>query len=622
MSERLFLLDGMALAYRAYFAFIRNPLRNSKGENISAIFGFANSLLKILDDEKPEYIAVVFDTPEPTFRHKAFADYKATRENMPEEMNDQLPKLKEMVECFNIPISEFPGYEADDIIGTYAKIAEKEGVLTYMVTADKDFMQLVSKKVRMYNPLKRGADIEIIDIEKVKDRFGVGPEKVVDVLGLMGDTSDNVPGVKGVGEKTAIKLIQDHGSIADLYENLDQVKGKLREKLEAGKEDAFLSRRLVTIDTEVPVETNFHELKFLEKKADDLISMFKELEFKTLIPRVRKEQEAVAVQSSLFDSEIEAPGAASAQSEEHSYMMIKSRKELDNLIGKLRSAKWMAFDTETTHLEFLKADLLGISVSVKEGEAFYVPISFDREDGLMKLNAGDRKYVLSKLKPVFEDSSIRKIGQNIKYDLLVLRDAGIEVRGIAFDTMVAAYLIRPEGQNNIDAMAMQYLNYRKIPTSDLIGTGKNQKSMADVELEAVTEYGCEDADVTFKLKKPLDQGLDSTGTRKLFEEVELPLIEVLADMEQRGVWLDLKLLNEMSKDFAVQLAEIEKAVFEEAGETFNLNSPQQLGQIMFEKMQLHKMAGVDKPRKTKTGQYATDINVLERLNPDPDREVF
>lgn len=616
MSERLFLLDGMALAYRAYFAFIRNPLRNSRGENTSAVFGFANSLLKILDDEKPEYVAAVFDTPEPTFRHKVFSEYKATREKMPDEMKDQLPQLKEMVDYFSIPLIEVPGFEADDIIGTYAKIAEKQGVDVYMVTADKDFMQLITDRVRMYNPLKKGVDVEIVDEKRVVEKFGVGPGGVVDVLGLMGDTSDNVPGVKGVGEKTAVKLIREFGSIQALYDNLDKVPGKLREKLANGREQAFLSRTLVTIDTAVPVKVDFHDLKSKARKIDRLTTLFREMEFRSLIPRLERQAagDSAFVNSERDKSKIPAKDLDQGEA---SYTLIKNRGELDQLVSRLETAKWLAFDTETTHVEPVRAELVGMSVSTKEEEAFYIPASFQGQLDLLKNDREDLDYVLGRLKPVLENPSVLKVGQNIKYDIIVMEHYGITIRGVAFDTMVAAYLIRPEGQSNIDAIAMDYLHYRKIPTTDLIGSGKNQKSMADIPVETVAEYGCEDADITLRLRKPLSKKLRETATEKLFYEIELPLVTVLADMERRGVWLDLDLLKEMSKEFTDKLTLLESAVYKEADEEFNLNSPQQLGQIMFEKMQLHKIAGVDKPRTTKTGQYATDISVLERYKAFP-----
>lgn len=616
MSERFFLLDGMALAYRAYFAFIRNPLRNSRGENTSAVFGFANSLLKILDDEKPEYVAAVFDTPEPTFRHKVFSEYKATREKMPDEMKDQLPQLKEMVDYFSIPLIEVPGFEADDIIGTYAKIAEKQGVDVYMVTADKDFMQLITDRVRMYNPLKKGVDVEIVDEKRVVEKFGVGPGGVVDVLGLMGDTSDNVPGVKGVGEKTAVKLIREFGSIQALYDNLDKVPGKLREKLANGREKAFLSRTLVTIDTAVPVKVDFHDLKSKARKIDRLTTLFREMEFRSLIPRLERQAagDPAFVNSERDKSKIPAKDLDQGEA---SYTLIKNRGELDQLVSRLETAKWLAFDTETTHVEPVRAELVGMSVSTKEEEAFYIPASFQGQLDLLKNDREDLDYVLGRLKPVLENPSVLKVGQNIKYDIIVMEHYGITIRGVAFDTMVAAYLIRPEGQSNIDAIAMDYLHYRKIPTTDLIGSGKNQKSMADIPVETVAEYGCEDADITLRLRKPLSKKLRETATEKLFYEIELPLVTVLADMERRGVWLDLDLLKEMSKEFTDKLTLLESAVYKEADEEFNLNSPQQLGQIMFEKMQLHKIAGVDKPRTTKTGQYATDISVLERYKAFP-----
>ena len=599
MSERLFLLDGMALAYRAYFAFISNPLKNSKGENTSAVFGFTNALIKILEEEKPDYIAVVFDTPEPTFRHKKFAEYKATREKMPEDMIPQLTLVKRMSEALGVPAIELPGFEADDIIGTLSVRAAKENIKAYMVTGDKDFMQLINDRIVMYNPLKKGATLEIIEASGVKDKFGVEPEYITDMLGLMGDTADNIPGVKGIGEKTAAKLIAQYGALENLYRHIDELKGKIKENLIEHKDNAFLSKELATIDVNVPITVDFHKLKSGRKNYDELLPLLKQLEFTSLIKRFTKTEE------DLFS---EATARQTAKSEDrkskqkHIYRLIRTQKELSELVKQLEKTDSFAFDTETTGTDPMQAELVGMSFSFKDHEAFYVPVNGDLT----------QEEVLAQLKIILENKSIKKSGQNTKYDALILKNCGVEVRGIDFDTMIAAHLINSEKDVNIDALSKDYLNYEKIPTSELIGSGRNQTGMQHVALEKISEYACEDADCVFQLKKALGKKLTETKSEKIFNEIEIPLSSVLTDMEYHGVWLNMNILKDMSLEFAKEIEKQEKTIFKEAGIHFNLNSPQQLGDVLFEKLQIQKLAGIEKPKRTgKTKQYATDVRILE-----------
>ncbi|MBL7959835.1 DNA polymerase I [bacterium] len=599
MSERLFLLDGMALAYRAYFAFISNPLKNSKGENTSAVFGFTNALIKILEEEKPEYIAVVFDTPEPTFRHKKYAPYKATREKMPEDMAPQLPLVKQISEALGVPAVELAGFEADDIIGTLSVRAAKENIKAYMVTGDKDFMQLINDKIVMYNPLKKGIALEIVEAAGVKDKFGVEPHNITDMLGLMGDTADNIPGVKGIGEKTAAKLILQYGTIENLYEHIDDLKGKVKENLIEYRDNAFLSKDLATIDTNVPIKIDFHKLKSGRKNYEQLIMLLKQLEFTSLIKKFTKKEEDLFSDLSLTDPEKTEPPQKKLNDRYH---LVASQKDLNSLIKQLEKTDAFSFDTETTGIDPMQADLVGLSISFQEHEAFYIPVNGELP----------RETVLSQLKPVLENEKIKKSGQNSKFDVLVLKNCGIQVRGINFDTMIAAHLINSEKDVNIDALAKEYLGYTKIPTSDLIGTGRNQTNMQDIPHEKIAEYACEDADCVEQLKNVLSKKLKETDSDKIFDEIEMPLSSVLADMEYHGVWLDLKILKDMSMEFAKEIKKQEKTIFKEAGIHFNLNSPQQLGDVLFEKLQIQKLAGIEKPKRTgKTKQYATDVRILE-----------
>lgn len=573
MRPRLFLIDGSALAYRAYFAFINNPLINSKGENTSAVFAFTNSLLKILDEEKPHYMAVIFDTPEPTFRHKAFADYKATRQKMPPDMADQLPRIKEVIQAMNIPILEVPGFEADDVMGTLAKKAEKEGLETYLVTSDKDFLQLASPLTRIYNPKRAGQEVEILDVEGVKQKLGVPPERVVDVLGLMGDKSDNVPGVPGIGQKTAAKLVNQFGSLEAVVENADNIRQEnLRKGLKENAQQALLSKELVIIKTDAPIEIDLHQLKLGQMNRGRLLELFKDLEFNSLLDRIAPEEE---------ETEVE-------------YYTVKTQDQLEDLLLKLRQSGGFVLDIQTSDSSPLRAEILGFSFSCKSKQAYYLP-------------AENQDKVLNRLKPILEDESIKKYGQNIKHDMLVLSRYGIELKGVNFDTMVAAYLLNPSGrQHSLDTLSVEHLNYKKTSLSELIGKGKGQKHLKEVPLEQLSRYACEEADLTFRLKEVLDPKLREAELYNLFQRVEMPLVEVLMEMERKGISLDMEMLRRMSQKLEEELNKLMEKIYQLAGEEFNINSPQQLGRILFEKLKLPKA------KRTKTG-YSTDVSVLEEL---------
>jgi DNA polymerase I len=635
--ERLYLLDGMALAYRAYFAFIGRPLINSKGLNTSAVYGFVTALMKILS-EKPDHVAVVFDTPQPTFRHKLFTEYKATRQKMPEDMAYQLDKLKEVVRAFNTPTIELPGYEADDVIGTLARRAEKEGVFTYLVTGDKDFMQLISPLIKMYKPGKAGGEPEIVDELGVEKKFGVGPEHVVDVLALIGDTSDNVPGVKGVGEKTAIPLIQKYGTLEELYKHIDEIPQKgVREKLAANRDTAFLSKQLVTIETQAPVSINFHELRVAQPDTPRLLKMFEDLEFKLLADKMRGTDLFATIPTPApapkpapqpVDADVSFDPASMTMlditTDAHEYHCVTTEKALNELCAKLKKSDRFVIDTETTSKDPLRAVLVGLSFSTRDREGYYIPVRMepmvsDDEPALFADSQGkgdgrhnhlvdalDGQIVLKKLKPILEDPAIGKIGQNIKYDMLVLLNNGIEMEGIAFDTMVGSYMIRADGQHNLDALALGTLNYHTITFEDLVGKGKNQKLITEVALKEIADYSAEDADITMRLFSYQTRELQKLGLLSLCEEMEFPLIPVLARIERAGISLDLKHLDGMSKEMDRQLQSLIAEIHRDAGGAFNINSTQQLGEILFTKLNLPTQ------RKTKTG-FSTDVSVLESL---------
>ncbi|HUT32548.1 MAG TPA: DNA polymerase I [Planctomycetota bacterium] len=613
---RLFLIDGHALAYRSYFAFIRSPLINSKGQNTSAIYGFASSVLRLIEKEAPDRIAVVFDSPEPTFRHEKFADYKATREKMPDEMRGQLPVLDEVVAALGLPSLRCPGYEADDVIGTLARRAEQAGWDTTIVTGDKDFMQLVGDHIRLLDLKKKAGDDEVVDRAAVEARFGVLPEKVVDVLGLMGDTSDNVPGVQGVGEKTAVELVKTFGSLHAALDHAPEVKNKrVREGLLAGRDQALLSRELVTIRTDAPVAFDPEQFGRHTPDAQRLLQLFEELEFPSLIEKIQ---------------------FAGAAADQEGYHTVTDRTAFEELLARLRRAEEFVLDLETTSTEPTRAEIVGLSFAFREREAFYVPAiweggpqssSFPSSSSDLPLFASappaprpcspsQLDLVLARLKPVLEDPAIRKGGQNIKYDMVVLANYGIEVRGVAFDTMVESYLLDPsQRQHNLDLLALKHLNFRKIPTSELIGKGKAQISMRDVPLAKVAAYACEDADVTLRLHHLFLPKLEDADLDDLYHDVEVPLVGVLARMESRGVRVDLDLLAALSAEFAGKIDALVAQIYQLAGEEFNVNSTQQLGAILFDKLQIQKGEG-RRVRKTKTG-YATSVGALEDFADEP-----
>lgn len=598
--KRLFLIDGMALFYRSYFAFIRNPLINSRGENTSAFYGFINSLLKILFEEKPDYIAVVFDTKEPTFRHQRYKEYKATREKMPEEMADQYPKLVEIIKAFRIPVIEKVGYEADDVIATLAKRAEEKGIETYMVTGDKDFMQLVTPMIKMY-VVRPNQDVEIYDPDMVEKKYGIKPEQVVDFLALMGDKGDNVPGVPGIGEVTAKKLLQQFGSLDNIYANLDKVSSaNWRKKLEAGRELAYLSRELVTIDTRVPIDISIEEMKASEPDVETLFRYFDELEFRSLKDRLAELVGSTEVKVKDIDQV------------EQEYVLVETREALQKLVEKLRTTPFWVFDTETTGLRIFDSDIIGLSFALKPFQAYYLPLNHPE----CEFSASE---ALEMLKPVFESREIEKGGQNIKFDGLMLWQHGIALRGIAFDTMVAHYLISPgTRQHNLDYLAEVYLNYRMIPIEKLIGKkGKRQKSMQEIPVQMVYPYACEDADITLRLKELLEQKLKETETYELFRDVEMPLVAVLMQMEINGVKLDVPFLKKMSRELEELLRNLEEEIYRLAGGVFNINSTQQLGKILFENLEIQKEFGNRRPKKTPTGNYSTAESELEKYAGHP-----
>jgi len=616
--ERLFLLDGMALAYRAYFAFISRPLINSKGENTSAIFGFVTFLMKILEDEKPEHIAVVFDTKEPTFRHKMFADYKATREKMPEDMYSSLPKLKEVVRAFNVPLVEVPGFEADDVIGTLARQAEKQNVLSYLVTGDKDFMQLVSPLVKMFRPGRNSGDVEIITEKEVEEKFGVAPRQVIDVLALIGDSSDNVPGVKGIGEKTAIPLIQKYGSIEKLYNHIDEIPQRgLKEKLTTNKEMAFLSKTLVTIDTAVPLDIDFHKLGAEKRDSKALMRLFGDLEFKSLLDRLRSTEPFNDKPIPAQKPSVEPQTTKTAP---HQYRIIATEKDLKELCTRLLGAKEFVFNCETSAKDPMRAELVGLSFCLSSGEAAYIPVISVVEDqtATPELFHSDNEKarhtpagipeanVLSALKPILETSNIRKIGHDIKQGIIVLQQRGIEVQNVWFDTMIAGYILHAEGQHTLAAMAAEFLNYTTISFEDLIGKGKSKREITELTLQEMGEYSCELSDITMQVYRAQMEKLSSLALLELCQTIEFPLIEVLGRMEVSGINLDIPYLKKMSESLAGKIDDLIKGIYEDAGEVFNINSTQQLGDILFKKLELPTV------RKTKTG-FSTDAAVLDTL---------
>ncbi len=640
-QKRLFLLDAYALIFRGYYAFIKNPRINSKGMDTSAIMGFMNSLFDVIRREQPDHLAVAFDKGGSVERTELFADYKANRDETPEAITIAVPYIQEILKALKIPVVELAGYEADDLIGTLAKQAETEGYKVFMVTPDKDFGQLVSENIFMYRPARMGNGIEIWGIPEIQKRFGVErPEQVIDYLGMMGDTSDNIPGLPGVGDKTAQKFLQQFGSLEGLLSNTDQLKGKMKEKVEAHAELGRLSRKLAEIKTDCEVSFDAKDFEMCPPDGEKVQEIFEELEFRRLKeqfiklfsgeteagPQVTNTETAKQVhpersqgeakvagsgQFTLFGGDpSEAPATIKDVSSRmtldevaHFYQTVENGVGMQLFLKKLMQQSSVCFDTETTSINPLEAELVGIAFSWDTGKGFYIPFPEDRAET-------DKKIEL--LRPFFEATDIEKVGQNLKYDIKVMQNYGVEVKGQLFDTMLAHYLINPDMRHNMDILAETYLNYSPVSITELIGKkGKNQLSMRQVPLEQQTEYAVEDADITLQLAQHFRPELAEAHTDKLFEEIEVPLLRVLADMEREGINLDKAFLKELSTALEVDIKERETKIYEQAGETFNIASPKQLGEILFGKMKL-----VDKPKKTKTGQYSTSEEVLSYLAKD------
>ena len=615
--DKLFLLDAYALIYRAYYALIKSPRINSKGFNTSAILGFVNTLEDVLKKESPTHIGVAFDPSGPTFRHEAYKEYKAQREETPEAIRLSVPIIKDIIRAYRIPILEVPGYEADDVIGTLATEAGKRGITTYMMTPDKDYGQLVSENVFMYRPKYGDKEFDIMGIEEVKAKFNIeSTSQVIDMLGLMGDSSDNIPGCPGVGEKTAQKLISEFGSIENLLEHTDQLKGAIKTKVESNVEKIKFSKFLATIKTDVPIELDMDSLKREAPDEEKLRSIFEELEFRTLLERVfktdkkpvaRPAPEKQALQGDLFgffadDNTEEQKNSSLRRLEDtdHDYQLIDTEDKIDDFLRIILTKEIISLDTETTNTDAMSAELVGMSFSYAENQAFYVPVPKDREEA---------QKIVDKFKPVFENEKSIKVGQNIKYDMIVLANYGVAIKGQMFDTMIAHYVLQPELHHGMDYLAEVYLKYDTIKIEELIGAkGKNQRNMRDLSPTDIYKYACEDADVTLKLKNILEKELKTNGVKELFEEIEMPLVPVLAYIERNGVRIDTEALKETSRHFTIRMCEIEEEIYKLAATEFNVSSPKQVGEVLFDRLKI-----VEKAKKTKTGQYVTSEEVLESL---------
>ena len=624
-DKTLFLLDAYALAYRAYYAFIKSPRINSKGVNTSAVFGFTNTLLEVLQKENPSHIGVVFDPHGPTFRHEMYAEYKANREAMPEDMRQAIPLIKDVIGALNIPVVQVDGFEADDIIGTLAHKAVAEGFTVYMMTPDKDYAQLVRDGVFVYKPGRSGGDIEIWDAAKVKEKFAVTPDHIIDLLGLMGDTSDNIPGCPGVGPKSAEKLITDFGSIEGIYEHIDELKGKQKENMVNFRSQIELSKVLATINTQAPVEFNADDFKREEPDKTKLEALFATLEFRNMLNRALSQASPTisqpaktatnTQQGTLFDiggtgqgtlfdlnNPPEMPAAPmldTIKDVKPDYRIAQTADEQNDLVKHLLECAEVCFDTETTSLDVHSAELVAMSFSTKEKSGWLVPVP---------ANQTEAQAIVDRFKPFFSSENITKIGQNLKYDILVLKNYGVEVRGRLFDTMVAHYLIQPEMRHNLDLLAESYLKYSTIKTEELIGRrGSAQTTMRSVEIGLLRDYACEDADVAFRLKPLLEAELRKSDMIDLFFNIETPLISVLADMEYTGVKIDTAALNAYAVELRAAIADVEQKIHTEAGTVFNISSPKQLGEILFDKLKIGGAA------KTKTKQYSTAEDVLEKI---------
>lgn len=610
--NKLFLLDAYALIYRAYYAFIRSPRINSKGENTSAVYGFVSTLEELLRKEQPTHIGVAFDPAGPTFRHEAYPDYKAQREATPEDIRRSVPIIKRILQAYDIPVIEVPGFEADDVIGTLAHAAAGAGMETYMVTPDKDYGQLVGPNVWMYRPGKGGSDFEILGPAEVTAKYGIEhPRQVIDLLGLMGDAADNIPGCPGVGEKTAVRLIAQFGSIEALLARTDELKGALRKKVEENREKITFSKFLATIVTDAPVSLDTDKLLRREPDTEALRKIFEELEFRNFISRICNNAPAAPKQApmqrdlfSVFpDDQPEEEKKSNLQTIKDlpiDYQLVDTEEKRTALRDFLLTKDIISLDTETTSTDAIRARLVGMSFSVAENQAFYVPTGNDREQATR---------IVELFRPVFENPRSLKVGQNLKYDLIVLGSYGIELAGPLFDTMIAHYVLQPELRHNMDYLAEIYLHYQTIHIDELIGPkGRNQRNMADLDPADICHYACEDADVTLKLKNRLEKELEAAGATALFNDIEMPLMPVLAHMEQNGVYIDTEALAETSRLFTGRMNKLEEEIFGMAGETFNLSSPRQVGEVLFDRMRLN-----EKARKTKSGQYVTSEEELEKL---------
>ena len=609
--DKLFLLDAYALIYRSYYAFIKNPRINSKGLNTSAIVGFVNTLHEVLTKEHPTHLGVAFDPHGPTFRSEAYPAYKAQREATPEDIRKAVPIIKDLLTAWNIPILQVDGYEADDVIGTLATKSGSRGIDTYMLTPDKDYGQLVSDHVFIYRP-RHGGGYETMGVEEVKQKYAIpSTSAVIDLLALMGDSADNFPGCPGVGEKTAVKLINEFGSVEELLRRTSEIKGALRTKVETHVEDIKLSKYLATIKTDIPIELNMDDLKVKEPNEPALMKIMEELEFKTLANKILKKVEIIKKpvngQLDLF-AEFAPEGTEASEFSSfetlktvpHNYKLIENEEEMRKLCDFFMTKEFLVLDTETTSTSAIDAELVGFSFAVKEHEAFYVPIPANHKEALRIVNI---------FKPLYEDNKILKIGQNLKYDLEVLRNYDIQLGGPMWDTMIAHYLIQPELRHNMDYMAEVYLHYKTIHIDELIGPkGKNQRSMRDLDPKEVYEYACEDADITLQLKNKLEPELKKYECEALFYDIEMPLMPVLAEMEMNGVCLDTGSLAETSKQLTQRIIDLEGRIYQLAGQQFNIASPKQVGEILFDKLKI-----VEKPKKTKTGQYVTSEEVLQQL---------
>ena len=609
--NKMFLLDAYALIYRAYYAFIKNPRINSKGLNTSAIMGFVNTLNEVMTKENPTHLGVAFDPSGPTFRHIEFPEYKAQREACPEDIKTAVPIIKKILEAYRIPVLEVEGFEADDVIGTLATKAGMSGIETYMLTPDKDYGQLVGNNVFMYRPRHNGG-YEVMGTQEVIEKYGIdNTSQVIDLLGLMGDASDNIPGCPGVGEKTAVKLIKEFGSIESLLLNTDKLKGAQKKKVEENAELIKMSKYLATIKTDVPIELDLDALQVKDANQQELEKLFEELEFKTFAKRILKkdkqEQKKQNLQLDLFaefptegKEEAEFSSFETLKTTRHEYKLVEKEDEIKQLCDYFLTKEILSLDTETTSLSPIDAELVGLSFSVKENEAFYVPVPAEQ---------GEARKIVDLLRPVYENEKILKVGQNLKYDYEVLMKYDVRLAGKMFDTMLAHYVIQPELRHNMDYLAEIYLNYKTIHIDELIGPkGKNQKNMRDLRPQDVYEYAAEDADVTLKLKNKLEGELKKYGAEELFYNIEMPLMPVLAEMEMNGVTIDTQSLADTSDVLTKRMEEVEKEIYELAGAPFNIASPRQVGEVLFDKLQI-----VEKAKKTKTGQYVTNEEVLQSL---------